>query len=93
MTIKEMIEKINVYNEVASVIGQPKQALQINDFLFDTTCRMWTFTTNDYREMKKAIKDNYIEEFAGKLLDFENFEFEQEFRFGNTIIEILVVDK
>ena len=92
MTIKELITKINTYNEIAEVLGNRKQALQINDYLFDCTCRMWHYETADYKQMKKALEDNYIEEFAQRLLKYEYFEFDKDVRLGNTIIEIRIVE-
>ena len=93
MTLKEMLKKIETYNEVATVLGYKRQVLEINDFLIDCTCRMFTCRVSNYKELKKALSDNYTDTFVEALLKYEYFEMDKDVKLGNTIIETVLVDQ
>ena len=75
MTIKEMIQKVNGYNEVATVIGQPTKSLRITETLAGSSATMFTFVGTDYSKVKKVIKNVYTDEVANALLTDDTFDF------------------
>lgn len=81
MTIKEMVQKVNNYNEVASVLGDPSKALRITESIKDSTATLFTFTSNDFSKIRKIIKNVYIEEVVDFLLTCDTFDFAGDFSF------------
>ena len=79
MKIKEMIKKIDTFNEVAEMIGNEKAELR---------CRIgfgFSIPVTDEKSFKKQIKEEYIPIMAKAILDFVGYEFNEE-------VEINVTD-
>ena len=93
MTIKEMISKIKVYNEVATVLGENKIALEINDYISGCSVRTNSIKGTDYREIKKAIKEIYIDEVVDFMLTYDGFEFDTDVvvNMGENFVETNIV--
>lgn len=81
MTIKEMIQKVNAYNEVANVIGETPRAFRITESIKDSTATLFTFTSNDFSKIRKIIKNVYIDEAVDYLLSNDSFDFAGDFTF------------
>ena len=82
MTLKDMIEKIENYNEIARVTRQNQMELTIGEYHFQERF-------SNAEEMVKRINDTYIDEAAKAILEYPYFEFEREHKipwidfFGN----------
>ena len=78
MTLKDMFKKVENYNELAELMRVQKAAIRYNE---EFTLK----TFDNYKEFRKFVKDEYLEEVAAEILA-SNFEFD-----GTT--EIKVVDR
>lgn len=69
MTVKEMLEKVNAYNEVNEVLGinyrQVKLVVEISG--------MYHHDVTNMREFKKLMNDEYV--LADELLGYKFYEF------------------
>ena len=92
MTLQEMIKKIEVYNEVAYVLGYRKQALEINDYSEGCSCRMFSVKATSYKELKKALKAEYIDEYVTEIITRDDYEFDTGRNVGRSYIETMIVD-
>lgn len=92
MTLLEMIKKIEVYNEVAFVLGERRKALEINDYSEGCSCRMFSVKATSYKELKKALKAEYIDEFVTEIITRDNYEFDTGRNVGRSYIETMIVD-
>ncbi len=79
MKIADMIKKIETYNEVADMIGNPKAELRAV-FGYGRSIKVETL-----KSFRKFIRDEYIKVVADAILACEEYEFGKE-------IEIKVVD-
>lgn len=87
-----MIKKIEVYNEVAYVLGYRKQALEINDYAEGCSCRIFSVKATNYKELKKALKAEYIDEFVTEIITRDDYEFDTGRNVGRSYIETVIVD-
>lgn len=69
MTVKEMINKVNTYNEVAEIIGRNKLELSFSMKFFSGT------KVDNLKEFKKFLKDELIEEFGKAIMECDAYEF------------------
>ena len=78
MTIKEMLKKVEGYNEIAQrMTASPAVNLVFMDE-DSQICHAWTRTTvTDYRTFANFIRRNYIPEVAGAILLYDGYEFDQ----------------
>ena len=80
MTIKEMLKKVEAYNEVAEIAGTDKIELR---FSCGYAC---SEKVKDMKSFRKYIKDEYIDCFAEAILNKTDWAFDED-------REIAVVDK
>ena len=78
MTIKEMLKKVEGYNEIAQrMTASPAVNLVFMDE-DSQICHAWTRTTvTDYRAFANFVRRNYIPEVAGAILTYDGYEFDQ----------------
>lgn len=87
MTIKEMIKKVEAYNEVANVMGTEKAVLKF-EYGFG-----WGKEVEDLASFKKYMKDEFIKEMVDAIMNFKEYEFDKDFeisfedRFGKSYAE------
>lgn len=93
MTLKEMLKKIEIYNEVATVLGYERQVLEVNDYATGCSCRLWSCKVSNYRELKKALNENYADTFVETFLSYDGFEMDKDVYLGNAIIETKLVEQ
>lgn len=75
MTIKEMIKKVETYNEVARTIGRRELKLTMYNYLFIGSSCGTHIDVTDFKALKKWIKEEQIEETAEAILNAD-YEFE-----------------
>lgn len=77
MTIKEMLKKVEGYNEIAQrMTASPAVNLVFMDE-DSQICHAWTRTTvTDYRTFANFVRRNYIPEVAGAILLYDGYEFD-----------------
>ena len=76
MKIKEMLKKVETYNEVAEVLGNRKAVLNFVDSFGDSILVSTSTEVTDYKEFAKYIRDTYITDVAKIILNLE-YEFEE----------------
>ena len=76
MTLKEMMKKIESFNEVASQIGADTARVYLYD---GVTSGEWFET---WTELRKAIRSEYVKEYADVVLKADTYEIN-----GDTEIE------
>ena len=78
MTIKEMLKKVEGYNEIAQrMTASPAVNLVFMDE-DSQICHAWTRTTvTDYRTFANFVRRNYIPEVAGAILLYDGYEFDK----------------
>lgn len=75
MTIREMIKKINVYNEIAESIGKEKVDLGFRmRFTFEDCLGI----QEDYRAFKKYLNKYHIPELVDAILKCDKWQFNEE---------------
>ena len=72
MKIAEMVKKIDTYNEIAGMIGQPKMVLK-----FCRRCAM-TVTVYSLKEFRRYIRSEDIECIANAILSYDGYDFGEE---------------
>ena len=72
MKIKDMIKKIDTYNEIADIVVAPKMELHFKDKL---GCGGYQIVRN-YRQFSRFIRNEYIDIVANAILNGE-YEFEK----------------
>ena len=96
MTLKEMIKKVNTYNEVAKVLGEKEIVLKMKE-RFGINI---TFET--YAEIKKAVNEEYSDWAVNAVLNYDGYELNDTKEitvntpFGDTTtisLEIMAYDK
>lgn len=92
MTIKEMVQKVNNYNEVATIIGEPTKAFRITESIKDSTATLFTFTSTDFAKIRKIIKNVYIDEVIEYLLTNDSFDFAGDFSFDTNSESVFTFD-
>lgn len=92
MTIKEMVQKVNAYNEVANVIGETPRAFRITESIKDSSATLFTFTSIDYSKVRKIIKNVYIDEVVDYLLSNDSFDFAGDFSFDSKDDSVFTFD-
>ena len=70
MTIKEMLKKVEAYNEVAEMLGTEKAVLRV---IFDGFGL--SEEVKDAKSFKSFVKETYIPEIASVVLKCEDYEF------------------
>ena len=78
MTIKEMIKKIDNYNEVADAIGGMKMELRF------TEGYSLSRKVNDYKSFKKYLKAIYINEAVTAIINYNEYEFNKQIELNFT---------
>lgn len=91
MTLKEMIKKINTYNEIAYVMGTDKVVLEISIFEVGCNCCLWNVMTTEFKDIKKAITDEFVNDFANALLTYTDYEFDKDTYINNSIISVRLI--
>lgn len=87
MTYKELIKKIDTYNEIAELIGADKMEIRVN-IGFSVSEKV-----KDSKSFAKFIKDEYIDEVADAILRCSDYTFDNTVdlsvvdRFGDTLNE------
>lgn len=71
MTIKEMIKKVNTYNELAKQFGENEKQLYMHRGFSE-----WVNVTS-FKEFKHFIEETYIEEFAKSILNCNEWDFDK----------------
>ena len=92
MTLRDLIKKVNNYNEIAEIIGEEKKALALNYYSKDCSCRLWGFKTTSYSELRHEIINYFVDDYAKELITFDNYEFDRDSEFDNSIIAIRIVN-
>lgn len=69
MTIKEMFEKVETYNEIGEMLGREEKVVLWVDF----GSRMLTF--KDYKGFKNWLEEDIIDKLAEAVLECDRFEF------------------
>lgn len=90
MTLRELFVKIKAYNEVAEIIGENKIAIEVSEYVENTNCRLWSKACTEYKEMKRAILNTYIDYMAKALITFDGFEFNKDFEIEDAVISIRI---
>ena len=75
MTIKEMLKKVEIYNEVADNFGTEKAELWVNIGYYGSV------SVKDYRSFKDYLNRTYIKTVAGAILCYSEYEFDKEYIF------------
>lgn len=70
MTVKEMIEKVNAYNEINQVLG-----LQLKIKLMATISDIDHIEVTSWKEFKKYANDEYVT--ANEILNYRFYEFDE----------------
>jgi hypothetical protein len=70
MTIKEMIKKVNTYNEVAEIAGTDKMILQLE------TGAGYHCNILNYKSFKNWIRELYVPCVAEQVLNCATYEFD-----------------
>ena len=74
MTIKELFAKVNAYNELAELMHVSKAKVSFYDYgIFHGE------TFDSFKDFRKWLKKNYIDEVAEPILKLTNVEFDKEF--------------
>ena len=73
MTYKEMVKKINTYNEIAEMIGNEKAELRVQ---FDGYG--YSEKVEDAKSFRKLITENYIDCCAKAILNYSEYEFNKQ---------------
>ena len=73
MTIKEMLKKVEAYNEIAQLMGQDTVSLYIRDVGWHTTAEV-----KDIKSYKKFVTENYIKCVAEAILNYKDYDFKVE---------------
>lgn len=73
MTIKEMLKKVEGYNEVTQYLTIDPASLVFEDTVGTYTANREYMTT--YKTFTKFINDNYFDEIADAILSFTGYEF------------------
>lgn len=76
MTIKEMLKKVETYNEVAEMLGTEKAELR---FVIDGW--MLSEKVEDYKSFAKYVRHELIDEIADSVLKCNEYEFHKEQKF------------
>ena len=76
MTIKEMLKKVDGYNEVAEMIGTEKAELRV---VYDGYGL--SDVVADYKSFAKFIRETYIKEIADAVLKCDKYELNKEMQF------------
>lgn len=92
MTLEVMIKKVNAYNEIAEVIGEPKKALEIVHYSSVCFIGLWHYKTTSYSELKNNIKKYFIDDFSKELLACTCYEFGKPVFVDDEQIEINIVN-
>ena len=71
MTLKEMFKKIEGYNQIAEIMGTDKIYLGFNINASDER-----FT--NLKDLKKWVNEEFIEELASVVLNFDQYEFDTD---------------
>jgi len=74
MTIRELFQKIDGYNEIAEIMKTDKVELYFQD------CDICSFGTKfeTYSDFRKFVKREYVELLADAVLKFDGWQFETE---------------
>lgn len=75
MTIKEMLKKVEIYNEVAEQLGNQKAELRFVEG-YGLSDPVGSFAT-----FRKYIKETYIKTVAEDILKYDGYEFGTEAEF------------
>jgi hypothetical protein len=92
MTLEVMFKKVNAYNEIAEITGEPKKALELVHYSSYCSCRLSSFKATSYSELKKAIKAEYIDSFSKELFACTCYEFYKERMIDDETIVINIVN-
>lgn len=76
MKIKDMIKKVEAYNEVAEIIHGDKMAITFHEFTINERI-------TDYKQFSKFIRKTYLNIIADAILDGE-YEFDTDTAFTVT---------
>lgn len=90
MTLRELFVKIKAYNEVAEIIGEDKMAIEISEYAENSTCRLWSKECTEYKEMRRAILNTYVDYMAKALITFDGFEFDRDFEIEGATISVRI---
>lgn len=71
MTLKEMMKKVETYNEVAEVMGTQRAELLLEDGNVYEYFETWA-------ELRKYIRREYVSEYADALLKTNTYEMDKE---------------
>ena len=88
MTIKEMIKKIDGFNEVSRHLDKTVAVLEFVDSM-----PLRSEQVKDYKEFARFIRKTYISEVADAILSYKDYEFEKPYeiavagRFGDELKE------
>lgn len=89
MTIKEMLKKIENYNEMAEIVGGEKLELRM---VFEYGL---SDEVKSYKEFSKYIRDEFIDEIAKPILEYKGYEFHKEYvierktKWGDVVKEVV----
>lgn len=92
MTLEVMIKKVNAYNEIAEVIGEYKKAVEIVHYNSCCACRLWSFKTTSYSELRKAVKAEYFDYFSKELFNCNSYKFNKDITIDGERIYITIVN-
>lgn len=68
MKLKEMMKKIEAYNEIAKIMGNDKAGLKPDDGFCEQTFQSWD-------ALKRFINKTYVKPAVKELFQYDGFEF------------------
>lgn len=83
MTIKEMFEKVESYNEIAEMMLSCKVKIHFCTLLPGTNLRYGN-SFSDYDSFSKYISDEYFDSIANLIMEFSGWDFDTETKFEYT---------
>ena len=80
MTVKELFAKVAAYNELAELMHATKAKINF----YDGMCH-YGETFESFKDFRKWLKKNYIDEVADQILKLTDVEFDKEFEIEYTL--------
>ena len=78
MKLNKLCEKVDTYNELAQMLGNPAVRIYFVDVTDSIT---FGEHVNSYKELRKYIKSGFNYEIADQLLQFDGWQFNKDFSF------------
>jgi hypothetical protein len=77
MTLKQIFQKVEAYNEIAGLMQTNKARIYFVEYAGSSTCSWGDYFTN-YSDLRKYIRKTYIKPVADAIIACDEWDFDKE---------------